>query len=75
MDADVVGDDGKSIRGAVGELVVEQPWVGMTRGFWQDPDRYLDTYWSRFPDTGSMATGRKSTMTVSGSSAGARMTR
>jgi acetyl-CoA synthetase len=22
----------------------------MTRGFWRDPDRYLDTYWSRFPD-------------------------
>lgn len=51
MDADVYDDDGKPIRGAVGELIVRQPWVGMTRGFWQDPDRYLDTYWSRFPDT------------------------
>ncbi|MER3438415.1 MAG: AMP-dependent synthetase, partial [Chloroflexota bacterium] len=36
--------------GQVGELVVKQPWVGMTRGFWRDPDRYLDTYWSRFPN-------------------------
>jgi len=51
MDAGVLDDGGKPVRGAVGELVVRQPWVGMTRGFWQDPDRYLDTYWSRFPDT------------------------
>ncbi len=51
MDADVLDDAGNPIRGAVGELVVRQPWVGMTHGFWQDPDRYLDTYWSRFPDT------------------------
>src|SRR5262249_42902276 len=26
-----------------------QPWVGMTRGFWRDPARYLETYWSRIP--------------------------
>jgi len=51
MDADVVDDAGKPIRGAVGELVVRQPWVGMTRGFWNADERYLDTYWSRFPDT------------------------
>jgi acetyl-CoA synthetase len=50
MDADVVDEDGNSCRGAVGELIVRQPWVGMTRGFWRDPDRYLDTYWSRFPN-------------------------
>jgi acetyl-CoA synthetase len=34
----------------VGELVVKQPWPGMTRGFWRDPERYLETYWSRWPD-------------------------
>jgi len=50
MAADVVNEAGESVRGDVGELVVRQPWVGMTRGFWQDPDRYLDTYWSRFPN-------------------------
>jgi acetyl-CoA synthetase len=50
MDADVVDDAGQPVRGSVGELVVRQPWVGMTRGFWRDPDRYVDTYWSRFPD-------------------------
>ncbi len=49
MAADVVGPDGRPIRGVVGELVVRQPWIGMTRGFWRDPDRYLQTYWSRFP--------------------------
>ena len=50
MDADVVDEAGSPERGAVGELVVRQPWVGMTRGFWRDPERYLDTYWSRFPN-------------------------
>ena len=34
----------------VGELVVRAPWIGMTRGFWKDDQRYEDTYWSRFPD-------------------------
>lgn len=51
MDADVLDESGNPVRGAVGELVVRQPWVGMTRGFWRDPERYLDTYWSRFPNT------------------------
>jgi acetyl-CoA synthetase len=49
MAADVVDDQGRSVRNQVGELVVSQPWIGMTRGFWKDPDRYLQTYWSRFP--------------------------
>ena len=49
MSADVVNENGKSIRGEVGELIIRQPWIGMTRGFWGDPQRYLETYWSRFP--------------------------
>ncbi len=49
--ADVVDEQGHSVRNQVGELVVRQPWIGMTRGFWKDPDRYIQTYWSRFPDT------------------------
>lgn len=49
MAADVVDDQGQPLRGAVGELVMRQPWVGMTRGFWRDDQRYVDTYWSRFP--------------------------
>jgi acetyl-CoA synthetase len=50
MAADVVDDEGQPLRNAVGELVIRQPWIGMTRGFWKDPQRYLETYWSRFPD-------------------------
>ncbi len=46
--ADVVDERGDSVRGEVGELVVRAPWIGMTRGFWHDPDRYEQTYWSRF---------------------------
>ena len=37
------------MKGQVGELVVRQPYLGMTLGFWKDPQRYLDTYWSRWP--------------------------
>ncbi|GIW87448.1 MAG: AMP-dependent synthetase [Isosphaeraceae bacterium] len=48
MAVDVVDPSGRSLRGAVGELVCRQPWPGMTRGLWNDPDRYLQTYWSRF---------------------------
>ena len=47
--ADVVDDSGHSVRNQVGELVIRAPWIGMTRGFWQDPRRYEETYWSRFP--------------------------
>jgi acetyl-CoA synthetase len=50
MAADCYGEDGRSVRGEVGELVVTRPWPGMTAGFWKDPDRYLETYWSRWPD-------------------------
>ena len=47
--ADVVDDQGRSVRNQVGELVVRAPWIGMTRGFWKDDRRYEETYWSRFP--------------------------
>ncbi len=47
--ADVVDKAGNPVRGQVGELVVRQPWIGMTCGFWQDPERYLDSYWRRLP--------------------------
>jgi len=48
MAADVVDAEGRSVRGQVGELVIRAPWIGMTRGFWQDEQRYLETYWSQF---------------------------
>ena len=50
MAADVVDTEGRSVRSAVGELAIRQPWIGMTRGFWNDDERYLDTYWHRFED-------------------------
>jgi acetyl-CoA synthetase len=50
MAADVVDENGKSVRAQVGELVIREPWIGMTRGFWKDLERYIETYWSRFPD-------------------------
>ena len=49
MAADVVDAAGRPVRGQVGELVIRQPWIGMTRCFWRDPDRYIQAYWSRFP--------------------------
>ena len=51
MDADVYDDNGEPLRGEVGELVIRGSWPGMTRGFWDEPDRYIATYWSRFDDT------------------------
>jgi acetyl-CoA synthetase len=50
MAADVVDEQGSSIRNGVGELVIRQPWIGMARGFWKDPARYIQTYWSTWPN-------------------------
>jgi acetyl-CoA synthetase len=52
MAMDVVSDDGTSLvgTGEVGELVCRAPFPGMTRGFWRDPDKFMETYWSRIPD-------------------------
>ncbi len=50
MDADVVDENGNPMRGRVGELIVRKPWPGMTRGFWRDPERYLQTYFSHWSD-------------------------
>jgi acetyl-CoA synthetase len=50
MDVDIVDPGGAPVGpGEVGELVCRQPWPAMTRGIWGDPERYLDTYWRRFP--------------------------
>jgi acetyl-CoA synthetase len=50
IDADIYDTDGNPVRGEVGELVIKGSWPGMTRGFWGEPERYLETYWSRFPN-------------------------
>jgi acetyl-CoA synthetase len=51
MAMDVVADDGTSLvgTGEVGELVCRRPFPGMTRGFWRDPEKFVETYWSRIP--------------------------
>jgi len=49
MAVDVFDESGAPVRGEVGELVCTKPWPGMTRGLFNDPQRYLDTYWSRWP--------------------------
>jgi acetyl-CoA synthetase len=51
MAMDVVDPEGNSLvgTGEVGELVCRKPFPGMTRGFWRDPERYLDAYWRRLP--------------------------
>jgi acetyl-CoA synthetase len=49
--AEVVDDDGKAVpNGGGGYLVLTEPWPSMLRGIWGDPQRYKETYWSRFPD-------------------------
>jgi len=51
MAMDVVDAEGRSLVGTgdVGELVCRKPFPGMTRGFWRDPERYLDAYWRQLP--------------------------
>ena len=49
IDADVFDQQGRPVRGETGELVIKKPWPAMTRGLWKNSQRYLDTYWSRFP--------------------------
>jgi acetyl-CoA synthetase len=46
---DILDNDGVSVgNGQGGYLVLTDPWPGMLRGIWGDPERYRDTYWSRF---------------------------
>ncbi|MBV8638571.1 MAG: acetate--CoA ligase [Candidatus Eremiobacteraeota bacterium] len=48
--ADIVDDKGESVPlGGGGYAVITRPWPGMTRGIWGDDQRFIDTYWSKFP--------------------------
>jgi acetyl-CoA synthetase len=49
MATEVVDENGVPVRGRKGYLVCTRPAPSMTRGIWGDPDRYIETYWSRFP--------------------------
>lgn len=45
----VVDAEGKDVDGVPGELAIRRPFVGMTQSFWQDDERYLESYWSTIP--------------------------
>ncbi|WP_058234410.1 acetate--CoA ligase [Devriesea agamarum] len=48
--AEVVDDAGEPVaNGEAGYLVLTEPWPSMLRGIWGNPQRFVDTYWSRFP--------------------------
>ena len=49
MSVDVWNEAGESVRGEVGYLVATRPAPSMTRGLWNDPGRYLESYWSKWP--------------------------
>ncbi|MBC2864929.1 acetate--CoA ligase [Streptomyces mexicanus] len=50
ISADVVDDDGKPVpAGESGYLVLTEPWPAMARTIWNDPERFRETYWSRWP--------------------------
>jgi len=49
MAMEVFDQDGIPLRASVGELVCLKPWPAQTRGFWGSKQRYLETYWSRWP--------------------------
>ena len=59
ISAKIVDEDGKElVPGAdeaehvTGYLVLDQPWPSMLRGIWGDPERYIQTYWSRYAEQG-----------------------
>ncbi len=46
----ILGPGGRPQAAGVGDLAIAAPWVGITQGFWGDPDRYLETYWQTYAD-------------------------
>jgi acetyl-CoA synthetase len=49
---DPLQPDADNAKNVAGYLVLDQPWPSMLRGIWGDPERYRDTYWSKFADKG-----------------------
>jgi acetyl-CoA synthetase len=50
FDADVFDDGGESIKDGEGYLVIKKPWPSMTRGLLNNPERFIEVYWSRYHD-------------------------
>ena len=60
ISVDVVDNNGVSVgNGEGGYLVITQPWPSMTRGIYGDADRFMETYWSRFPGSYFAGDGAK----------------
>lgn len=52
MNVAILDETGESVeKGEVGELAIKDTWIGMARGFWEENERYIETYWSRFDKT------------------------
>ncbi len=50
LEMDIVDEEGKSVKpNEEGYLVIKTPWPAMLRNVWNDPDRYVQQYWTRFP--------------------------
>ncbi|WP_425270176.1 acetate--CoA ligase [Flexivirga meconopsidis] len=50
ISVDVVDEQGNSVEnGKGGYLIIDKPWPSMLRGIWGDPERFKETYWSRYP--------------------------
>lgn len=49
IEATILDDDGKVVKNGGGYLAITKPWPGMLRGIWGDRDRYIETYWSKWP--------------------------
>ncbi len=48
VSAELVDDEANTVSVGGGYLTLTRPWPGMLRGIWGDPERYQETYWSRF---------------------------
>ncbi len=60
ISAKVVDDEGVPVQpGSGGYLVLTEPWPSMLRGIWGDNERYVETYWSRWPNTYFAGDGSK----------------
>jgi len=58
IQADVLDDEGNSLKGEGGHLVIKTPWPAMLRTLYKDEKRYVESYWSKFPNiylTGDVA--------------------
>lgn len=49
IDADVVDEEGKTVKEGAGYLVIKSPWPSMLRTIYGDPKRYVEQYWSKYP--------------------------